>query len=90
MTLSTTKKTDFTRCKHRKVQANFGGGEISSDGGAMLINCADKIINLTNRFASTVNDAQDQEKIKHTILDTIRERIHGLALGLKAWTIMIL
>ncbi len=56
MTLCTMKKIEFTRCKSRKVHANFNGGEITSDAKAILLNRADKIIGLTKRIASTIND----------------------------------
>lgn len=81
MTICITKPIEFTRCKSRKVQANFGGGEITSDAGVMLLNQADKIINLTHRIASTANDPRNPKKIKHTIRDMLRQRVYSLALG---------
>lgn len=81
MTNCTTKTIEITRCKGRKIQANFNGGEITSDAGAMLVSQADKIINLTKRIAATANDPRDQGKIKHTILHMLRQRVYGLALG---------
>ena len=43
MTNCNTNSIEFTRCKRRKVQANFSGGEITSDAGVMLLNQVDKI-----------------------------------------------
>ena len=81
MTLCTTKTIEFSRCKSRKIQANFDGGEITSDAGVMLLNQADKILKLTSRIASTANDPRNPKKIKHTIQDMLRQRIYSLALG---------
>lgn len=81
MTLCTTKTIEFSRCKNRKIQANFDGGEITSDAGVMLLNQADKILKLTSRIASTANDPRNPKKITHTIQDMLRQRIYGLALG---------
>jgi hypothetical protein len=81
MTVCTTKTIEFTRCKNRKVQANFGGGEITSDAGVMLLNQVDKAINLTERIAATANDPRQKKKIKHTVGDMLRQRIYSLALG---------
>lgn len=81
MTLCTTKTIEFTRCKNRKVQANFNGGEITSDAGAMLLNRVDKIIGLTKRIASTINDPRCKGKIDHKAGDIFRQRVYGLALG---------
>lgn len=81
MTLCTTKPIEFSRCKSRKVQVNFEGGEITSDAGVMILRRADKIINLTRRIASTANDPRNKKKIRHSIQDMLRQRVYGLALG---------
>ena len=57
MTICTTKSIEFTRCKRRKVQANFGGGEITSDAGVMLLSEVDKKLKLTERIAPNINEA---------------------------------
>ena len=62
MTVCTTKAIEFTRCKRRKIQANFNGGKITSDAGVLLLNQADKMINLTDRIAATANDPRDKKK----------------------------
>ncbi len=81
MTLCNTKTIEFTRCKGRKVQANFDGGEITSDAGAILLNRADKMIGLTKRIASAINDPRCKGKIDHKAGDILRQRVYGLALG---------
>jgi len=81
MTLCTTKLIEFSRCKSRKVQLNFDGGEITSDAGAILLNRADKMIGLTKRIASSINDPRCKGKIDHKAGDILRQRVYGLALG---------
>ena len=81
MTLCNTKTIEFSRCKGRKIQLNFDGGEIPSDAGAILLNKADKNINLIDRIAATSNDTRCPGKINHNIGDMIRQRVYGLALG---------
>jgi len=81
MTLCNTKTIEFSRCKRQKIQLNFDGGEITSDVGAILLNRVDKMINLTNRIASTANDPRCKGKIDHSIGDLIRQRVYGMALG---------
>ena len=81
MTLCTTKTIEFTRCKRRKIQANFDGGEITSDAGAILLNSADKMIDLTGRIAAITKDSRCKRKINHKIIDMLRQRVYGLALG---------
>ena len=81
MTLCNTKAIEFSRCKGRKIQLNFDGGEITSDAGAILLSRADKMINFTDRIAASANDSRCKGKIDHAIGDMIRQRVYGLALG---------
>jgi len=81
MTVCTTKTIGFARCKNRKVEVNFSGGEITSDAGAILLSRADKIINLTKRIAANINDKRCKGKVDHSIGDMLRQRVYGLALG---------
>jgi len=81
MTLCNTKTIEFSRCKNRKIQLNFDGGEITSDAGAILLNRADKMINLTNRIAAIINDPRCKSKVDHKAGDLLRQRVYGLALG---------
>lgn len=48
------------------MPANLSGGEITSDAGVMLLHQVDKIINLTDRIATTANDPRNKKKL-HTI-----------------------
>jgi len=81
MTLCNTKNIEFSRVKSRKIQLNFGGGEITSDGGAILLSQVDKKINLTHRIAKTINDYRCKGKVSHKTEDMLRQRIYGIALG---------
>ena len=81
MTVCNKPELEFKRCKNRKVQANFKGGNITSDGGVLVLNQVDEHINLTNRIASMLNDARCKGKIDHPIETMLRQRIYGLVLG---------
>lgn len=81
MTLCTTTPVTFSRCKGRKVHADFSGGEITSDAGVLLLGEADRRINLTKRIADGLVDNRCKGKIKHKTLDMLRQRIYALALG---------
>ena len=71
----------FTSCKRRKVHANFGGGEITSDAGVMLLSEADKKLKLTERIAAKLTDPRCAGKCDHSLLDLLRQRIYAIALG---------
>lgn len=81
MTVRNTEIYEFTSCKRRKVQAQFSGGDITSDGGVMLLKQADKRLDLTRRVAQKFTDSRDQGKCTHRLLHMLRQRIYALALG---------
>ena len=56
MTKRSTTPLEFASCKRRKVKADFGGGEITSDAGVMLQSEIDKKLKLTQRIAGRLND----------------------------------
>lgn len=47
---------DFGRAGGRRVVADFDGGMVSSDGGALLLGETDKAIRLVERFAACFQD----------------------------------
>ena len=79
MTVCTTKTIEITRCKSRKVQANFNGGEITSDAGALLLKLADKMTGLTKRIR--IKDPRCKGKVDHGAGALLRQRVYGIALG---------
>ena len=46
----------FPSCKGRLVEAGFSGGAITSDGGAVLLRQADRMLGLTERAAQALTD----------------------------------
>ena len=72
---------EFPSVKKRKIQADFSGGEISSDGGVLLLRQADRLTGLTAAVGKVLKDAREKGKVKHDLLCMLRQRIYGLALG---------
>ena len=81
MTVCRRSELKFSRCKNRKVQANFSGGNITSDGGVLLLSQADKLINLTERIAAMIDDPRCKGKVDHPVVNMVRQRVYGLAMG---------
>ena len=81
MTECTTETIEFTRCKRRKVQADFSGGEITSDAGVFLLSEVDKKLRLTERIAPNLYDPRCKGKCDHSMLDLLRQRVYAIALG---------
>jgi len=81
MTKCTASGLEFPRCQGRRVQADFSGGAITSDGGVVLLRPVDQRLGLTARLAKTVPDRRDPARGDHRLQDVLRQRMYGLALG---------
>ena len=65
----------------RRVEAGFTGGQVSSDGGALLLREADRKINLLGRLAACFTDKRAADRVEHPLPALLAQRIYGLALG---------
>lgn len=74
-------QVEFQGVGRRKVQAAFDGGHISSDGGAVLLREVDERLGMTELLASCFTDYRDPELIEHSVVELLRQRVYGLALG---------
>jgi hypothetical protein len=65
----------------KPVLADWDGGELSSDGGVLLLALADRSLKLASRLTAVVSDARSPELIKHPLLALFQQRIYQIALG---------
>ena len=65
----------------RQIRAEFDGGDISSDGGVLLLKAADERIQLIEQFAFCFEDHRDPRRIEHEVRELVAQRVFGLALG---------
>jgi len=65
----------------RRVQADFSGGHLSSDGGVLLLRQIDRGLGISRAVAQCFQDARDPDRIDHSVEELIAQRLHGLALG---------
>jgi hypothetical protein len=72
---------NFPSFDRRKIEANFTGGNVSSDGGLMLLRQADRRLGLTRALDAVLHDPRDPALITHRQIDLLRQRIYGLAAG---------
>ncbi len=61
--------------------AQFNGGVMSSDGGALLLRRTDQRLNLLRRAAACFDDHRDPLLLKHPVEELLAQRVYGLALG---------
>ncbi|MGB8353852.1 MAG: IS1380 family transposase [Chthoniobacteraceae bacterium] len=77
----TQKEMSFPSFDRREIEANFAGGNVSSDGGVMLLRQADRHLGLVKALDAVLPDPRHPVFITHRQVDLLRQRIYGLALG---------
>jgi hypothetical protein len=65
----------------RQLVWNFDGGDITSDGGVLLLQRLEQRNGIVRRFAACFTDYRSPKQIEHPLLDLIMQRVFGLALG---------
>jgi hypothetical protein len=71
----------FPSFDRRKIEASFSGGDVSSDGGVMVLREADRRLGLIRALDAGISDPRVPELISHPQVDLLRQRIYGIALG---------
>ena len=71
----------FARVEGRRVAADFAGGAMTSDAGALLLGASDRAIGLVDRFASCFADARAPALVEHEVATLVGQRVFGIALG---------
>ena len=77
----TGEKIEFGKLGRRLIEADFSGGELSSDGGLMLLKQLDERIGLTRAAAAVLSDPRDASRIVHSMRDLLAQRVYGLCCG---------
>ena len=88
MATGTRPATDFTPEQLRfppaagfTVRADFAGGEVSSDLGALLLAAVDRRIGLVNRLTGAIVDSRHASYIIHPLRDLLSQRLFQIASG---------
>ena len=77
----TADQMSFGRLGRRKIEANFEGGALSSDGGLMLLRQVDRRIGLSRAVAAALHDPRNQDLIVHEMRDLVAQRLYALCCG---------
>jgi hypothetical protein len=65
----------------RAVQASFTGGDVSSDGGVLLVRQVDRRLKLTATLARRLPELRCPGKVEDALGTLLRQRIYGLCQG---------
>ena len=71
----------FGSCRRRRIEASFCGGDVSSDGGVLLLRQADRKLGLLKQAARELEDRRRAKSCRHSLLAMLRQRVYGLCLG---------
>jgi len=74
-------KLDFGRVGRRVIEADFSGGDLSSEGGALLLRRMDQRLGLTAAAARALGDERQPGKVEHSMVSMVAQRVYGLCLG---------
>ena len=77
----TQSKIDFGRLGRRVIEADFSGGELSSDGGLLLLRQIDRHLGLSRAAAAAIPDPRDPQRIRHGLRDLLAQRLYALCCG---------
>ena len=81
MTQCTTDPMQFSRLKGKNIQADFDGGAITSDAGAVLLREVDKRIGLIDAVNACIPDPRNPFFVTHTQRSMLAQRITAIAQG---------
>jgi len=65
----------------REVVARFDGGNITSDAGALLLRQTEQATGILKQFAACFTDHRDPDRLEHSALELIAQRVYALCLG---------
>jgi hypothetical protein len=72
---------EFEAIGRRAVVAQFDGGTMTSNAGALLLRQVDRGLGLIGRFARCFTDRRDQRFVEHNVETLAGQRVFGLVLG---------
>ncbi len=71
----------FQAVSGRKAVAEFDGGSVTSDAGALLLGRADAAVGLVDRLAACFEDHRDPQFVEHDVRTLVGQRVFGIAPG---------
>jgi Transposase DDE domain group 1 len=81
MTECNRKTLTFSSLSRKKILADFNGGRLTSDGGALLLREANRRTGLIDALAGCVADPRDPAKTRHEVKTMLTQRVCGIAMG---------
>lgn len=77
----TVPKGSFSKLKRREIDVRFDGGDVSSDGGLLLLREVERRQGLLREVARILPDPRHPALVEHTTEHLLRQRVFGLCQG---------
>lgn len=77
----TVEQLGFQAVGRREVVARFDGGQLSSDGGGLLLREVERRTEILRQFSACFRDFRDPLHVTHSVRELVSQRVFGLALG---------
>ena len=75
------RELEFQKAGRRQIVAKFDGGDISSDGGSLLLREVERRTGILKQFAYCFDDHRDSRRVEHTVEELLAQRVYAIALG---------
>jgi len=77
----TVEQLSFQGVGKRQIVARFDGGQLSSNGGGLLLREVERRTGLVRQFTACFRDYRNPKLVEHSLTSLISQRVMGLALG---------
>ena len=77
----TATQVPFAKLGRREIDVRFDGGDVSSDGGLLLLRQVERRLGLLKAVAQVLPDPRDPCLVQHTTEQLLRQRVFGLCQG---------
>ena len=71
----------FKEISHKKVVADFDGGDVTSDAGLLFLREVEAHIGLIKRMADVLRDRRHSSYVKHNLVQLLTQRVFQIASG---------
>lgn len=65
----------------KRIELDFDGGQVCSDGGLLVLRKADDRLSLCQLASFSIADRRNQAYVRHQVVDMIRQRTYAIAAG---------
>ena len=72
---------DLPAVRARKLTVGFDGGQLSSDGGLLLLREAERRLGIADRLAGVLRDRRDPTRVLHGLSQMLKTRVFAICCG---------